>query len=150
MEPDGRGSGEGPEVSPAPDSEPMVEVADESGKEPALTDAEFALKARMLDLENRETEVERLKTEVDKLKEELHTEKENRSLRHGVAIAALIVMCVQVLASNAIFVWYGDTNGWEISAAAISAWMGTTVVEVVSVVLVIVNYLFPNSKRNDG
>lgn len=54
-------------------------------------------------------------------------------------------MCVQVVASNAIFVWYGDTNGWDISAAAISVWMGTTV-EVVSVVLVIVNYLFPNSK----
>jgi hypothetical protein len=29
----------------------------------------------------------------------------------------------------------------------IGAWLGTTVVEVVAVVLVIVNYLFPNERR---
>lgn len=117
------------------------------GREPALTDAEIERKARLVDLENKETEVAKLKTEVDKLAEELATERDNRSLRYGIAIAALIVMTLQVIASNAIFVWYGDTNGWEISSTAISAWMGTTVVEVVSVVLVIVNYLFPNHKK---
>jgi hypothetical protein len=58
-------------------------------------------------------------------------------------------MALQVMVSNAIFVWYGDTNGWEISSTAISAWMGTTVVEVVSVVLVIVKYLFPNNKNGE-
>jgi hypothetical protein len=115
---------------------------DEDGREPALTDVEIERQTRLVDLE-------RLKTEVDRLKEELHTERDNRSLRHRIAIAALIVMCIQVLASNLIFVWYGDTNGWNISAAAISVWMGTTVVEVVSVVLVIVNYLFPNRKKRD-
>jgi len=115
-------------------------------KEAVLTDAEIARKGRVVDLESKETEVERLRAEVEKLKGELDTEKENRRLRHGIAIGALIVMCAQVLASNAIFVWYGDTNGWDISPAAISAWMGTTVIQVVSVVLVIVNYLFPNRK----
>jgi hypothetical protein len=58
-------------------------------------------------------------------------------------------MVLQVLASNAIFIWYGDTNAWDISAAAISAWMGTNVVEVVSVVLV-VNYLFPEGRARFG
>ena len=118
------------------------------GREPALTDAEFDHKKREVDLEGRETEVDRLRAEVDKLREELATEKENRRLRHPIAIAALAVMTLQVVASNAIFVWYGDTNAWNISAAAISAWMGTNVVEVVAVVLVIVNYLFPNSNSN--
>jgi hypothetical protein len=88
-----------------------------------------------------------LKAEVEKLREELTSEIGNRRLRHPVAIGALAMMAAQVAASNAIFVWYGDTNDWSISAAAISAWMGTNVVEVVAVVLVIVNYLFPNSKR---
>jgi hypothetical protein len=56
-------------------------------------------------------------------------------------------MLTQIVAANATFAWYGDTNGWDISPAAISAWMGATVVQVVSVVLVITNYLFPNPKK---
>ena len=56
-------------------------------------------------------------------------------------------MLAQILAANATFVWYGDTNGWDISSAAISSWMGTTVIQVVSVVLVITKYLFPNPKN---
>jgi len=88
----------------APDAERDALAAD--GRELALTDAQIERKRKLVDLEGKETE-------VDKLKEELETEKENRGLRHRIAIAALIVMCVQVLASNAIFVWYGDTNGWE-------------------------------------
>src|SRR4051812_38559954 len=117
-------------------SVPHPEVdATRSGREPALTDVEIERKSRLVDLESKETEVAKLKTEVDKLAEELATERDNRSLRYGIAIAALIVMVLQVMASNGIFVWYGDTNGWEISSTAISVWMGTTVVEVVSVVL---------------
>lgn len=127
----------------------MGNQSDHHGMEPALTDAEIERKSRLVDLENKETEVAKLKTEVDKLAVELATEKDNRSLRHGIAIGALAVMALQVIASNAIFVWYGDTNGWEISSTAISAWMGTTVVEVVSVALVIVNYLFPNHRKGE-
>ncbi len=115
----------------------------ESGKEPALNDAELALKERLLELAGKEAEVEQLR-------EDLTNERRNRTLRHRIALPALGLMVLQVLASNAIFVWYGDTNGWDISAAAISAWMGTNVVEVVAVVLVIVNYLFPNSKPRHG
>jgi hypothetical protein len=59
-------------------------------------------------------------------------------------------MVLQVALSDVIFVWYGDTHGWKISAAAISAWMGTNVVEVVAVALVIVNYLFPLARRKDA
>jgi hypothetical protein len=107
---------------------------------PFLTDEELARERGVV-------EVERLKAEVEQLREELASEAQNRKLRLPIAIAALVVMVLQVLASNAIFVWYGDTNGWDISAAAISAWMGTTVVEVVGVVLVIMNYLFPRSRQ---
>lgn len=92
-------------------------------------------------------EVAKLETEVDRLREELASEAQNRKLRYPIAIGALIVMVLQVAASNAIFGWYGDTNAWNISAAAISAWMGTTVVEVVAVVLVVMNYLFPAERR---
>lgn len=146
MNPDERAPDSPSEGPPAAASEAEADAA-RPGREPALTDAEIERKARLVDLENKETAVAKLRTEVDKLAEELATERDNRTLRYGIAISALIVMTLQVIASNAIFVWYGDTNGWEISSAAISAWMGTTVVEVVSVVLVIVIYLFPNHKK---
>jgi hypothetical protein len=92
-------------------------------------------------------EVAKLEAEVDQLREDLASEVQNRKLRYPIAIASLVVMVLQVAASNAIFGWYGDTNAWSISAVAISAWMATTVVEVVGVVLVVVNYLFPVDRR---
>ncbi len=91
-------------------------------------------------------EAAKLETEVEALREQLASDVQSRQLRYPIAIGALAVMVVQVVISNAIFGWYGDTNAWSISAAAISAWMGTTVVEVVAVVLVVMNYLFPNGR----
>lgn len=73
----------------------------------------------------------------------LATDRANRSLRESFARRALGVMVLQIIAANAVFVWYGDTNGWDIPGGAISAWLGSTVVQVVAVVLVIMNYLFP-------
>jgi predicted Kef-type K+ transport protein len=90
-------------------------------------------------------EAARLETQVDALREQLASDVQSRRLRYPIAIGALFVMVLQVVVSNAIFGWYGDANAWNISAAAISAWMGTTVVEVVAVVLVVINYLFPRS-----
>jgi hypothetical protein len=91
-------------------------------------------------------ELAKLETEVDALREALASEVQNRQLRYPIAIGALAVMVLQVIVSNAIFGWYGDTNAWDVSAAAISAWMGATVVEVVAVVLVVMNYLFPDGR----
>jgi predicted Kef-type K+ transport protein len=95
-------------------------------------------------------EAARIETEVDALREALASEMQNRRLRYPIAIGALVVMVLQVVVSNAIFGWYGDTNAWSISAAAISAWMGATVVEVVAVVLVVMNYLFPPERQKYG
>lgn len=95
-------------------------------------------------------EIAKLQTEVDALREGLVSEVQNRKLRYPVAIGALLVMVLQVAASNVIFGWYGDTNAWSISAAAITAWMGTTVIEVIGVVLVVMNYLFPRERQGDA
>jgi hypothetical protein len=110
-------------------------------KRPALTDEEIVLKRKQVELESKEADLAQQRHELD-------TEKDNRRLRTYVARGALLVMLGQIVAANATFVWYGDTNGWDISPTAISAWMGATVVQVVSVVLVITNYLFPNPKKN--
>jgi hypothetical protein len=100
-----------------------------------------------LDFRGEEARVAKLEAEADMLGEEVATEKENRKLRFGIAIAALILMALQVLAANGIFAWYGVAAGWAVPSSAVTAWMGTTVIEVVSVVLVVVNYLFPGERR---
>ncbi|HEY2053416.1 MAG TPA: hypothetical protein VGH14_05725 [Solirubrobacterales bacterium] len=92
-------------------------------------------------------EVAKLEAEADMVGERVATEKENRRLRFGIAIAALVLMALQVLAANGVFAWYGLAAGWDVPSSAVTAWLGTTVVEVVAVVLVIVNYLFPNERR---
>jgi membrane protein implicated in regulation of membrane protease activity len=75
------------------------------------------------------------------------TEQANRRLRNGIAVAALVLMALQVLAANGIFAWYGVAAAWNVPASTVTAWMATTVIEVVSVVLVNVNYLFPAERR---
>jgi hypothetical protein len=94
-----------------------------------------------------EARVAGLEAEAHLLRERVATEQENRRLRFGIAIAALVLMALQVLVANGIFGWYGIAAGWDVPSAAIGAWLGTTVVEVVAVVLVIVNHLFPDGGR---
>lgn len=91
--------------------------------------------------------IAKLEAEADMAGERVAAERENRQLRFGIAIAALVLMGLQVLAANGVFVWFGVAAGWAVPSSAIGAWLGTTVVEVVAVVLVIVNYLFPNEGR---
>ena len=43
---------------------------------------------------------------------------------HGIAIAALILMALQVLAANAIFAWYGIAADWDVPASAITPGWG--------------------------
>jgi hypothetical protein len=100
-----------------------------------------------LDVRAQAARVAKLEAEAGMLGEHVVTEQANRRLRNGIAIAALTVMALQVLAANGIFAWYGIAGAWDVPASAVTAWMGTTVVEVVSVVLVIVNYLFPAGRR---
>jgi hypothetical protein len=110
-------------------------------------ETEAARRHDALDLRGKAARVAKLEAEADMLGERVATEQENRKLRYGIAIAALVLMAVQVLVANGIFGWYGVTAGWDVPSSAIGAWLGTTVVEVVAVVLVIVNYLFPNERR---
>ena len=100
----------------------------------------FALRAE-------EAQIAKLEAEADMAGERVATEAENRRLRFGIAIAALGLMALQVLVANGIFGWYGVAAGWDVPSSAVAAWLGATVVEVVAVVLVIVNYLFPGEGR---
>lgn len=78
---------------------------------PKSEDVDTGRARRGFELRAEEARVAKL--EADMLGERVATEKENRKLRFGIAITALILMALQVVA----------------------------------VVLVIVNYLFPNERR---
>jgi hypothetical protein len=105
------------------------------------------LARELIDYRAESARAAKLEAEADMLGEAVVTEQANRSLRNVIAVAALILMALQVLAANGIFAWYGVAAGWAVPSSAVTAWMGTTVIEVVSVVLVVVNYLFPGERR---
>jgi hypothetical protein len=119
-------------TSPGEESPPEGEPA----KTLARTDEE-------LDIEQKRVAVETDRAALEREKDKLKTDRANRQLREDFARRALVVMAIQIVVANAVFIWYGDTNGWVIPSAAISAWLGATVIQVVAVVLVIMNYLFP-------
>jgi hypothetical protein len=110
-------------------------------------DLDFQLAGKFTAYRAEAARAAKLEAEADLLGERVAAEKENRKLRFGIAIAALVLMALQVLAANGIFAWYGIAADWAVPSSAVTAWLGTTVVEVVAVVLVIVNYLFPVERR---
>jgi hypothetical protein len=110
-------------------------------------DFDFQLARELTDYRAESARAARLEAEADMLGEAVVTEQANRRLRNVIAAAALILMALQVLAANGIFAWYGLAAGWAVPSSAVTAWIGTTVIEVVSVVLVVVNYLFPGERR---
>jgi hypothetical protein len=110
-------------------------------------DLDFQLARKRIIFRVESARAAKLEAEADLLGERVATEKENRKLRFGIAIAALVVMVLQVLAANGIFAWYGIAADWAVPSSAVTAWLGATVVEVVAVVLVVVNYLFPGERR---
>ncbi len=68
-------------------------------------------------------------------------------LKRRVGNGALIVMIVQVGIADAAFLFYGFANDWQIPTGAITGWLAATVIQVVSIVVIITKYLFPGGKR---
>jgi hypothetical protein len=71
------------------------------------------------------------------------------SLKKTYATATLIGVGAQLaIADAAFFVYLGDTSG-AVPAAVMDVWLSATVVQVVGIILVITNYLFPRRLRGD-
>lgn len=64
-------------------------------------------------------------------------------LKRLYAKAMLAGLGLQVALADAGFFYYQVVQGGRIPADVLEVWLGATVVEVVSVVLVITRYLFP-------
>ena len=89
-------------------------------------DADLQLATHVFRLRAEAAATAKLEAEADILGEQVATEKENRKLRFGIAIAALALMALQILAANGIFAWYGLAAGWAVPSSAVSAWLGAT------------------------
>lgn len=56
----------------------------------------------------------------------------------------LWLMTAQLAVTDLVFVVYAHFGAhWDLSAPVIDAWIGTTLVEVIGIVLVVTRYLFP-------
>ena len=106
-----------------------VAFADLSARAERPSDKRLAATDEELDFERRRAELQRTHDDL--------------TLRRRVANGSLLAMGAQIVVADAVFGIYGFDNGWDIPAAAIEAWLAATVVQVISVVLVITRYLFP-------
>jgi hypothetical protein len=64
-------------------------------------------------------------------------------LRRWLGFGALFLMAGQMVVADAVFIVYGDVNGWEIPVSGIQVWLGATVVQVAVIVAAVAKYLFP-------
>lgn len=77
---------------------------------------------------------------------ELVTESKRHDLglRKRVGTFALVGVSAELIIANAVFIlyaWLGER--WKVPTAAINVWLGATVVQIVGILYVITNYLFP-------
>lgn len=72
-------------------------------------------------------------------------------LRRGIAIFAGLTAILQVVCADVVFILYAQRGmHWRLPVAAIEAWLGATVIQVIGVVLVITRSLFPSQKDEGG
>jgi len=88
--------------------------------------------------EDRETERRRLAgtAEWDRL-----------GARRVYAYGLLGLAAVQLAVADAAFLIYGFYNDWRIPVAAVDAWLGATIVQVIGALMVIARALFPSDPQ---
>lgn len=70
--------------------------------------------------------------------------KQDITMRRNFAFWAALVVTIQLVFSNVVFVLYASRGrAWDVPTTAISAWLSATLVEVIGIVLVVARYLFP-------
>lgn len=84
---------------------------------------------------------------------QIATENERLKLgqRRMVAIVAAVMTIFQILCADTVFVLYATWGvHWNLPVAAIESWLAATVVQVIGLVVIITQSLFPRSKPDSG
>lgn len=85
---------------------------------------------------------------VERASIEVASQKVDLKLQKIVGYGALILVVVQLVVADVVFVKYADSIGWSmIPPGVMQAWLAATVVQVIGVVLVIARSVFPAGGR---
>jgi hypothetical protein len=111
-------------------------VADPKPPQPrAVTPAQIRALSRFI--EGRRPPLESM-DELERLKA-----KQKLGLRDKYAKQILVLLWVQIVAMNLIFVAYAHVGvDWKVPNSVMLAWVGSIVADLIGVVLIIVKYLF--------
>lgn len=71
-------------------------------------------------------------------------------LKKVYAWILLILLTLQMATVDVGIYFYGVNNAWDIDPTVLHWWLGSTVVEIVGIVLVVTRYLFPRRDRPSG
>lgn len=75
---------------------------------------------------------------------DLQRRKDEHVLRSKVARWAYRAVVAQIILADVVFIVYAWAGrGWDVPTPAITAWLSATVLQAVTVALVITRYLFP-------
>lgn len=69
--------------------------------------------------------------------------KQDLTLRRIFAAFGLLTMTAQLVVASLVFLKYAEAQDWRIPEAVMGSYLGATVVQVVSIVLVMTRSLFP-------
>src|ERR1700691_2770025 len=87
-------------------------------------------------------EIDKLPAPLQNLPQKDHAQ--DIRLKRIYALALLVGLGVQVFIVDAAFVAYAWAGvNWNVAEPVMSIWLGATVINVIGVVLVVTNYLFP-------
>lgn len=130
--------------APVAEHEPVIDPAKDSGSATTpvpLPSAEDLLR-------DAKTVEEKKPYRDRKNDQRLQQRSDEHDLRKTVAGWVYIATAVQVLIADVLFYLYASLGrDWNVPTAAISTWLGATVVQVIAVLLVITRYLFPGRRR---
>lgn len=87
-------------------------------------------------------EIDKLPAPLQNLPQKDHAQ--DIRLKRIYALALLVGLGVQVAIVDGVFVAYAWAGvNWDVAEPVMGIWLGATVVNVIGVVLVVTNYLFP-------
>lgn len=81
---------------------------------------------------------------------QVKNKQQNMLLRQRIAHTAIRLVIIQIFVSNAFFLIYLLTNLESTDANVMIAWLSSTVVEVIGILLVVARSLFKPTRRSEG
>ncbi len=105
-----------------------------------VDDEASARSEQALQLQLRQLQVEYVKAVTEQ-------KKQDQVARKPFLVTVGIFAILQLLCANVVFIWYAKSLNWSVPPGAISAWLGATVAQVIAVLLVLANNLFPKREN---